>query len=477
MSSDREAPAEILVALTARGGLSELNAREVGSKLASQGFTTLDLLAMATSDDVLACGVDAQHVKTVLLAAKGPLATAMTTTPLGVPAVAAINPVIAALESEGMDVAAATTCARSLASEGFTTVESLMKVDEDDLAACGITMRMHIKTILGLSRHGKRARVDAPSGLPVVSPAAAATDTGSVDWSRMRQEGPAWKGHTNTVNCVTVSPNGQFVASGSYDDTVRVWTSTGRLVSVLRAHAKAVNDISFSASGQYLVSASKDAAVKIWDVEKVSVRRTLVGHADRVWCCVFCKQDTMVLSGSEDRSVIVWHAETGAILSRLTNCHGERVAAIAVNADSTMFATASWDKLVKLWALAGHTAEPVATLSGHSMGVQTCKFSANGQVLVTGSNDETVRVWSVPSGQVLHVLTGHFREINSVSVLGNAYIASASCNQEVKIWDMSGRLLKTLTGHNGFVRSVCWAPDGRALVTGSNDYTVRLWSL
>src|SRR6266568_5163883 len=119
------------------------------------------------------------------------------------------------------------------------------------------------------------------------------------------------------------------------------------------------------------------------------------------------------------------------------------------------------------------------TLRGHTEEIRQIAWSPDGRLLASGSNDQTVRLWDVATGQALHTLTGHTDPVGSVAWSSDGrLLASSSGDQTVRLWDgVTGQVLHSLTGHTSWVSSVAWSPDGRQLASGSYDQTVRLWDV
>lgn len=157
--------------------------------------------------------------------------------------------------------------------------------------------------------------------------------------------------------------------------------------------------------------------------------------------------------------------------------HKEAVRSVAISPDSQILASGSNDKTIKIWNLV--SGKLLRTLEGHLGSVTSVAMSADGQTLASGSGDKTIKIWNLSNGELLHTLSGHIGWVHSLAISPNGYIlASGSSDRTIKLWNVSnGELLNTFGGHSGEVKSVAISPDGRTLASGSIDRTIKIWDL
>ncbi|NCR91462.1 MAG: protein kinase [Microcystis aeruginosa G11-01] len=283
-------------------------------------------------------------------------------------------------------------------------------------------------------------------------------------------------GHYYWVVSVVYSPDGRYLASGSWDKTIKIWeVATGKELRTLTGHSEIVFSVAYSPDGRYLASGSRDNTIKIWEVATGKVR-TITGHSMTVWSVAYSPDGRYLASGSLDKTIKIWEVATGKELRTLTG-HSGGVQSVVYSPDGRYLASGSLDKTIKIWEVA--TGKELRTLTGHSGWVQSVVYSPDGRYLASGSRDQNIKIWEVATGKELRTLTGHSSRVMSVVYSPDGrYLASGSWDQNIKIWEVAtGKELRTLTGHSSRVQSVVYSPDGRYLASGSWDQTIKIWQV
>ncbi|MBW4623068.1 MAG: AAA-like domain-containing protein [Cyanosarcina radialis HA8281-LM2] len=195
-------------------------------------------------------------------------------------------------------------------------------------------------------------------------------------------------GHTGRIYSLSFSPDGQTLASASYDKTIALWNRDGKLIKTLKGHGERVYSLSFSSDSKTIASGSSDRTVRLWDLQGNSIA-TLSGHSDRIYAVSFSPDGQTIASGSYDNTIKLWHP-SGDLLKTLSG-HQSQINSISFSPHSQTLASASDDSTIKLWDRDGKLGQ---TLIGHTGPVNHIAFSPDGQTLASASWDETIILWN-----------------------------------------------------------------------------------
>jgi len=320
--------------------------------------------------------------------------------------------------------------------------------------------------------------------------------------------------HGDYVHSVAYSPDGLQIATGSSDGNVRiVEAATGELQHTLVGHQQGVLSVAFSPNGQQLLSGGYDKSVRLWDVATGAQRAQGENHSWWVWQVAFSPAGDQAASASQDGRVVLWRLPTAkdlaasdrAQLPRLQSQgvfaeHAGPVRAVAFAPNGRQVASAGDDKVIRLWApddvkrvslkeqleerlASGSDApSPHTRLAAHTGAVRTIAYSADGAWLMSGGQDNTLRLWNATEGVLAKTLRGHGSRVMACAFSPDGQQAiSGGQDQKLRFWEtqdyeeqraLVGRVLR---GHADAVLSARFSTDGQRIVTASRDRTASLW--
>ncbi|KAG0013349.1 hypothetical protein BGZ80_011130 [Entomortierella chlamydospora] len=245
------------------------------------------------------------------------------------------------------------------------------------------------------------------------------------------------QGHSDWVCGVAYSPKGDQIASGSVDMTVRLWdVETGNCVRILQGHSNAVCSIAYSPNGDRIASGSDDQTVRLWNVKTGGCVRILQGHVGDVNCVAYSPNGNQVASGSHDGTVRLWDVESSNIIHVLQG-HEGHVYSVSYSPNGDHIASGGQDKVVRLWSV--KTGNCTHTLHGHDGVVESVIYSPNGNHIASGSRDKTARVWNAHTGRPLAVVSSFNGVVFSVAwkvTMNGQYLVTGGTDKSVRHWEI-----------------------------------------
>ncbi|OQW92643.1 MAG: hypothetical protein BWK78_01060 [Thiotrichaceae bacterium IS1] len=280
------------------------------------------------------------------------------------------------------------------------------------------------------------------------------------------------------VMSIAFNPNGQWLASGSEDGVVRLWSLTDEKREEKRftGHLGAISSVVFSPDSQLLASAAlEDEKIHLWNVAQGREIKLLQGHTGPVLSLAFSPDGKYLASGSQDRTMIVWEVSQGQLF-RQYNEHTEGVTHVAFSPDGQWLASASWDSKVYLWNW--QTGEIIQTFE-HKDSVFDIAFSPDDQWLASGGDDKTVHLWNTKTGLEKGVFSKRKAEITSIAFSpdGNLLISSAGDNTVCVEYLAEEKKPEPLELYDSQLPKVVFNKEGTILAVSTGNGSIQLYNM
>ncbi|ORY05977.1 guanine nucleotide-binding protein subunit beta-2-like 1 [Basidiobolus meristosporus CBS 931.73] len=301
------------------------------------------------------------------------------------------------------------------------------------------------------------------------------------------------EGHTGWVTAIaTTSENPDMLLSASRDKSLLIWhltrdeTQYGVPRKSLRGHNHFVSDISISSDGQFALSASWDKTLRLWDLNTGATTRRFVGHEKDVTSVAFSADNRQIVSGSRDKSIKLWNTLGECKYNLTENGHSEWVSCVrfSPNPANPVIVSAGWDKLVKVWDLS--KCKIRTNHIGHTGYVNTVTISPDGSLCASAGKDGIVMLWDLNDGKHLYSLEAG-DEVNALIFSPNRYWLCAATSSGIKIWDLESKSVvdELRPEFVGVGRrsadpqciSLAWSADGNTLFSGYTDNLIRVWQV
>lgn len=305
--------------------------------------------------------------------------------------------------------------------------------------------------------------------------------------------------HGDRVNALSYSPDGTKLASASRDGTVKVWDlGNGRELATYRGHVRTADEeadktntmrvpgVAFSPDGK-AVASSGGKDIHVWDSVTGKLLHTLAGHTAPARGLAFVDADTLV-SGGDDRRVIVWDVAKAEPAHTFPE-QAQRVEAVAIGGGGKLIATINAAGELYVYPLGGEAKTSLLSApvtDGGAAGYGVAFVAGTGSVITCGG-DHRAKMTAGPdpagsnpgSGATVRTYAGHAAKLNALGVTPDGkLLVTGSDDKTVRVWDVAGgKQLYSFQGHPDAVTAIAVRPDGRQAASGSEDGSIRLWPL
>jgi ribosome assembly protein 4 len=297
-------------------------------------------------------------------------------------------------------------------------------------------------------------------------------------WDPLKGEavGKHIKAHKQWITALSWEPMHQNAAcdrfaTSSKDGSVKIWNArTQAAIMTLSGHTDSVEAIKWGGEG-LIYSASRDRTLKVWNAERGILVRTLTGHGHRVNTLAL-SSEFVLRTGPFDHKRSKFATQEEAYEAAC-----EKYQSFRREQGTERIVSGSDDFTLFIWH-PEESKQPIKRLTGHQQAVNHIVFSPDGRYFASASFDKKVKVWNGFSGDFLCTLTGHVGAVYQVAWSGDSrFLVSASKDSTAKLWEMpSGkRARETLPGHADEVYALDWSPYGGSVATGSKDRTIKIW--
>ena len=284
------------------------------------------------------------------------------------------------------------------------------------------------------------------------------------------------------------------------------WLPRSPAHHIFTGHRQPVNAVAFHPVFSELASCSEDSTIRIWDYELGENLHTLKGHTRAVLDLDYGgpRGGTLLASCSSDLTIKLWDPSDNYKNTRTLPGHDHSISSIrfipsgAAGAplSGNLLVSASRDQTIRIWDVT--TGYCLKTLRGHTEWVRAVTPSLDGRFLLSAGNDRIPRLWDAQSGEIKITFEGHEHYIEAVAfappsayknladlagykkpptATNGEFIATAGRDKVIKIWDNRGTCHKTLIGHDNWIKAIVFHPGGKYLLSVSEDKTIRCWDL
>lgn len=278
-----------------------------------------------------------------------------------------------------------------------------------------------------------------------------------------------------TVWSVDFAPDGNRIAAGIEDGTVRLWDiESQEVVKSFSAHRGVVWMVQFHPMRPIMASCGDDGRIKLWEAESFELLKEWRAE-NAVRGVAFSPDGNRMVAGDREGVIHIYDIDTGKELA--TRTQPGAIFAIDFAPDGKSVVTGGSDKIVRLWD--AQTLEQRQSMPGHDGPIYNVRFAEQGNLLATVGWNKNIRVWNTETGSQIHSLPGSEGDVWGVAFCGDGtHLVTSGQDAAARVFQLSdGTITTTLRGHDSAVHNISLDPVRHRIATSSRDGTIRVWDL
>lgn len=281
-------------------------------------------------------------------------------------------------------------------------------------------------------------------------------------------------GHEKDVSSLAVSPDGKYLASGSWKNNVILWNlDSFKQVWKFKAHKSTVEKIDFGPDSRYFVSCSNDANAHIWDAKKQTKSLTLPGHRSNINDAKFNdnykgNEGRFVATATKSGLVRIFDREDNGKLLRKIEVKNASADAVAFGPNGKFILVACGDNKIRTYNFL--KGDQTRKFKAHKDKINELKLSPGGMEMVTASNDQTAKIWNYAKGNQKQNLKGHTWRVLAADYSSNGkYVATGSNDNSARLWKTNNGEQVRIFKPKGrdYIRAIAITPNNQYVITGS----------
>lgn len=289
---------------------------------------------------------------------------------------------------------------------------------------------------------------------------------------------------TEDFNTITsIDFYGNRAVAGTTSGAINVWDiDENKRIESLTGHNDWVWAIAFSPDGELIASGSGDQTVRLWNIKKQKKQRHVWSdHTGRVRAVAFSPDGNFLASGGEDGKINLYNVKSRQLISVLEKKGWAN--SIRFSPDSRLLAVGGQQGTVKVWDLSNlQEIKPLITFRDFERPIRSIKFSHNGQLLAIAGDATEICLVDVNTWECVQKLTGYKKaSIRAIDFAPDGKtLAGGGLDEQIRIWNIqTGEIIETLTGHKKQIRVIAFNPDPQnsTILSGAEDQTLRLWNI